>query len=89
MTKKEIIVPSSQVLDARFIALLVQEASRYTSTVHINIHNKQINAKSIMGMMTLKMLPDESMALVTNGRDEEVAAEGMEAFFRNAQRNYD
>ena len=38
---------------ARHIALLVQKASKYESAVYIQSGGKKVNAKSIMGMMTL------------------------------------
>ena len=39
-------------MDGRPIALLVQEASQYASKVYIQIGEKNVNAKSIMGMMS-------------------------------------
>lgn len=81
MIKKTIIVRCEKGLDARPIALLVQEASQYMSQVYIEIAEKKINAKSIMGMMSLSLVDGEELAIVTNGDDEEKAAEGIETFF--------
>lgn len=83
MIKKAIMVKGEEGLDARPIALLVQEASKYTSQVHIEIENKKINAKSIMGMMSLSLADGEKITVVTDGEDERKAAEGIRTFFAN------
>ncbi len=81
MIKKTITVNCANGLDARPIALLVQQASQYTSQVHIQLDEKKINAKSIMGMMSLSLVDGEQLDIVTNGDDEETAAEGLAVFF--------
>ena len=85
MVKTPITIHLSEGLDARPIALLVQEASQYTSKILIEVENKQINAKSIMGMMSLRLLPGEEISVVTDGSDEVAAAQGMETFFDNVK----
>lgn len=85
MIRKSVTIQLSEGLDARPIALLVQEASQYASTVYIEVEEKQINAKSIMGMMSLRLVPGEEITIVTNGSDEEAAAQGIENFFVNVK----
>ena len=85
MIKKPITIQLSEGLDARPIALLVQEASQYSSTVHIEVNDKKINAKSIMGMMSLRLVPGEEIIVVADGEDEEEAAKGIEAFLVNVK----
>ncbi len=81
MIKKTVTVSCANGLDARPIALLVQEASQYASQVFIEMNEKKINAKSIMGMMSLSLVDGEELSIVTTGTDEEVAAEGLKKFF--------
>ena len=85
MSKKPITIQLSEGLDARPIALLVQEASQYSSTVYIEVADKQVNAKSIMGMMSLRLTPGEEITVVANGADEEEAAKGIETFLVNVK----
>ena len=85
MIKKPITIQLSEGLDARPIALLVQEASQYSSTVHIEVEEKKINAKSIMGMMSLRLVPGEKIVVVADGEDEEAAAQGIEKFLVNVK----
>ena len=75
MIKKPVKIQLSEGLDARPIALLVQEASQYSSSVYIEVDQKQVNAKSIMGMMSLNLIGGEEITVVTEGEDEEKAAE--------------
>ena len=83
MIKKPVKIQLSEGLDARPIALLVQEASQYSSSVYIEVDQKQVNAKSIMGMMTLGLDAGEEITLSANGEDEEAAMAGIEQYLSN------
>lgn len=85
MIETPVVVKHDKGLDGRPIALLVQEASQYASTVFIQIDGKRINAKSIMGMMSLSLSEGERLTVVTDGEDEQKAAEGIKTFFTNVQ----
>ena len=63
----------------------VPEASQYSSSVYIEVDQKQVNAKSIMGMMSLTLLPGEEITVVANGTDEKEAAAGIERFLVNVK----
>ena len=66
--------------DVRPVALLVQEASKYDSRVYIQMGNKKVNAKSIMGMMSLGLMNGEELEVIAEGEDEESAVQGIERF---------
>ena len=83
MIETPVIVKHEKGLDARPIALLVQEASQYASKIFILVDNKKINAKSIMGMMTLGLDSGEEITLSTNGEDEEAAMNSIEQYLSN------
>ena len=85
MIKKPLKIKCDDGLDARPIALLVQEASQYESRVFIEIGSKKINAKSIMGMMSLDLLEGTSLTIVADGEDEENAVNGVGAFLENCK----
>lgn len=83
MIKTPVVVRTESGFDGRPIALLVQEASQYASKVYIQIGEKNINAKSIMGMMSLALQNGEQITVVTDGEDEKKAADGIKTFFAN------
>ena len=78
MIKKPVKIQLSEGLDARPIALLVQEASQYSSSVYIEVDQKQVNAKSIMGMMSLALLNGEEILVDAEGADEAEAVAAIE-----------
>ena len=73
MIKTPVVVKTEEGFDGRPIALLVQQASQYVSKVYIQIGEKNINAKSIMGLVSLGMLKDEEVSLQAEGPDEQDA----------------
>lgn len=79
MIKKAVTI-NCEGLEARPIAMLVQKASQFSSKVHIEIGNKKVNAKSIMGMMSLSVCGGDEVVIVTEGADEELAANEIEAY---------
>lgn len=81
MVRRPVTIQSEMDVEARPIAHLVQEASQYTSQVYIELDNKKINAKSIMGMMSLEWERGTNLTVVADGTDEESAVDGVEAFF--------
>lgn len=84
MIEMPVVVRQEKGLDGRPIALLVQEASQYASKVYLKVEEKSINAKSIMGMMSLSLSKGEEVTIMTEGEDEEKAAEGIKTFFMAA-----
>ncbi len=80
MIKKSMTIGLSDGLEARPIAMLVQTATKFSSTVYLDVENKRVNAKSIMGMMSLGLLNGDNITVEANGEDEEKALKAMEEF---------
>lgn len=80
MIKKPISVQLANGLEARPVALLVQVASQYESKIYVETENKKVNAKSIMGMMTLGLNAGESVVVSAEGTDEQAAIENIEKY---------
>ena len=80
MIERPITVRFENGLDARPIAFLVQEASQYTSQIFLQVGSKKINAKSIMGMMSLTLRDGDEVTVVAEGKDEQLAADSIEHF---------
>lgn len=67
-------------LEARPVAVLVQVASKHESTVYIQSGEKKVNAKSIMGMMSLGLDSGETVTVIADGQDEKQAVESIEEY---------
>ena len=80
MIKKPITVQLANGIEARPVALLVQVASQYESKIYVETENKKVNAKSIMGMMTLGLNAGESVVVSADGTDEQAAIENIEKY---------
>ena len=73
MKMKAVKIQLSGGLEARPVAMLVQVASQHDSTVYLESEGKKVNAKSIMGMMSLGLDSGELVTVIADGPDEEVA----------------
>lgn len=80
MIKKPITIQIPSGLEARPVALLVQVASQYESSIHVEVEGKRVNAKSIMGMMTLGLETGEAIVVEADGADEEAAINDIEKY---------
>lgn len=80
MIQKSIQIKLEKGLEARPVAMLVQVASQFESTVYINAQDRKVNAKSIMGMMSLGLASGEQVTVVAEGNDENLAVDEIEKF---------
>ena len=80
MREKEIEIGLETGLEARPVALLVQVASQFESDIYIESGNKRVNAKSIMGMMSLGLDNGAAVKVTTAGEDEDKAMDEIEKF---------
>lgn len=80
MMQRAIEIKLQNGLEARPVAVLVQVASKYDSTIYIEVEGKRINAKSIMGMMSLGLNSGEQVVVSADGSDEAAAVEDIEKF---------
>jgi catabolite repression HPr-like protein len=73
MVQKQVDVLLKTGLQARPAALFVQEANRFSSDVFLEKDGKKVNAKSIMGLMSLAIGSGTTITLIADGHDEEDA----------------
>ena len=80
MVTKKIKIQIQNGLEARPVAVLVQVASQYESKIYVECESKRVNAKSIMGMMTLGISVGEEVTVSADGADEEKAIAEIESY---------
>ncbi|MDR6225646.1 HPr family phosphocarrier protein [Desmospora profundinema] len=76
MAEKRVTVNLKTGLHARPAALFVQEANKFSSEIFVGKENKKVNAKSIMGIMSLAVANGSEIDILAEGDD---AAEAVEA----------
>ena len=87
MKMKAVKIQLSGGLEARPVAMLVQVASQHDSTVYLESEGKKVNAKSIMGMMSLGLDSGELVTVSADGPDEEVAVEDIAKYLCSGKSN--
>ena len=67
-------------LQARPAAQFVQEANRFTSDIFLEMQGKRVNAKSIMGLMSLAITKGSTITIIADGSDEVAALDHLSKF---------
>ncbi|QSO50311.1 HPr family phosphocarrier protein [Alicyclobacillus curvatus] len=73
MMEKTVVVNLRSGLLARPAALFVQEANRFSSDIFVEKDGKSVNAKSIMGIMSLAIAHGQEVVIKADGSDAENA----------------
>ena len=84
MITKKIQIQLQNGLEARPVAVLVQVASQYNSSIYVECDDRKVNAKSIMGMMTLGLTAGEEVVVSANGDDEQTAMDDIVKYLSTA-----
>lgn len=70
-------------IHARPAGLLVKEAAKFSSDIKMRKEEKEIDAKRIIGVMSLGTKQGDTVTLVINGDDEEQAYAALKDFMEN------
>ena len=81
--KKDVVIQMYSTMEATPIAHLVQLANQFDSRVYLEMDTKRVNAKSIMGMMSLVLSTGNTVTIDAEGDDEDKAIVAMEKFLTN------
>lgn len=75
--EKTLVIKNATGLHARPAGMFVKKASEFTSTVEIIAKGKTVNAKSIMGIMSLGLGQGQEIVIKADGADQEAAVEAL------------
>ncbi len=78
--RKDVTVKMSNSMEATPIAHLVQLANQFASQIYFEMDTKKVNAKSIMGMMSLVLASGMVVTINAEGEDETEAVVQLEKF---------
>lgn len=85
MIQRDVQIKLENGLEARPIAMLVQVASQFESSVYIEAADRKVNAKSIMGMMSIGLNIGTGVTVIADGEDEAAAVTEIENFLSSNQ----
>ena len=83
MTERIVTIQNRAGIHARPAALIVQTASAFTAQIFIEKDGDRINAKSIMGIITLGATYQSQLTVIADGPDELAALDAIELLFEN------
>jgi len=85
MVEQKVKVELKTGLQARQAALFVQDANRYQADVYLQKDEKKVNAKSIMGIMSLAISKGSTVVISAEGSDEDQAVAGLIAMIQKEE----
>ncbi|MFZ7943907.1 MULTISPECIES: HPr family phosphocarrier protein [Bacillaceae] len=85
MLAKQVEVKLKTGLQARPAALFVQEANRFSADIFLEKDGKKVNAKSIMGLMSLAVGSGVVINIIADGDDEDKAINALTDFIEKEQ----
>lgn len=77
MIRREVALPDKEALQRRTAAQLAQVASRFDARIMIEHQSKVINAKSMLGLLSLGTVTNGRLYLVADGEDEQRAVDAI------------
>lgn len=79
MFSKEVIVRCESGLHNKQATYFVQKANEFESSIWLEAQNRKMNAKSLLGIMSLGIVTGETVMLSASGADAEEAVNALEA----------
>lgn len=82
MFSKEIVVHCESGLHNKQATYFVQKANEFDSSIWVECDNRKMNAKSLLGIMSLGVITGAKVTLSANGSDAEAAVNALEALLQ-------
>ena len=77
MKTREVVITNASGLHARPATFFIQKANCYKSTILIEKDDRKVNAKSLLGVLSLGIAKGMTVTLTADGQDEEMALSGL------------
>ena len=79
MISREVTIKNNVGLHARPATFFIQKANSYKSSIWVEREDRRINAKSLLGVLSLGIVKGMTITLIADGHDETEAVEGLAA----------
>ena len=77
MYVKDVVVQNQVGLHARPATFFIQKANEYKSSVWVEKEERRVNAKSLLGVLSLGIIGGTKIRIIADGADEETAVDGL------------
>ncbi len=88
MVSLNVTIQNSVGLHARPATFFVQKANSYKSSIWVERDDCRVNAKSLLGVLSLGIVKDMTITLIADGQDEAAAVEGLANLVNNEISEY-
>lgn len=83
MFVKDVKVENQVGLHARPATFFIQKANEYKSSIWVEKEERRVNAKSLLGVLSLGIMGGTDIRIIADGSDEEEAVEGLVALVKS------
>ena len=83
MISREVTITNTIGLHARPATFFIQKANAYKATIWVEKEDRRVNAKSLLGVLSLGVAQGMNIRLIAEGQDEVEALEGLEALINS------
>ena len=83
MLSQDVTIVNSMGLHARPATFFVQNAHKYKSTIWVESGDRKVNAKSLLGVLSLGIAKGMTVSLIADGQDEDAALDGLIALINS------
>ncbi len=83
MITKEVKISNAIGLHARPATFFIQKANTYNSSIWVEKDDRKVNAKSLLGVLSLGIAKGMTIVLTADGKDEDLAIEGLTDLINN------
>jgi phosphocarrier protein len=77
MITKEAVINNNVGLHARPATFFIQKANEFKSSIWIEKEERRVNAKSLLGILSLGIVGGTTIRIIADGSDEQAAVEGL------------
>ena len=77
MLKKDVADPDQTGLPARPATIFIQKANEYKSSIWVEKEERRVNAKSLLGVLSLGIVGGTTIRIIADGTDEQTAVEAL------------
>ena len=77
MCVKDVVVRNQVGLHARPATFFIQKANGYKSSIWVEKEDRRVNAKSLLGVLSLGIVGGTTIRIIADGADEEAAVKGL------------
>ena len=79
MISKEVVIDNQVGLHARPATFFIKKANEFKSSIWVEKEERRVNAKSLLGVLSLGIVKGTSVKIIADGADEEAAIDTLSA----------